>query len=298
MVPLPSFSGLTAFYAAVRHGTLTAAAAELNVSQPAVSRRIAMLEEDLGCRLFDRSHKPARLTEEGRTLLRALRSGFGQIEQAVDSLRQQNQKQTVTITGPSGFVAFWLIPRLADLEAAFPELTIRIMSQEQGEAFAAAELSVRFGLPDPTAPSETRILSEDVYPVASPLYLARKGVGVEKVDYAQMTLLTMQSARRHWYDWPAWFEAMGQEMPRGARLLDFNTYAMLVNAALAGQGVCLSWSGLLETFMESGALVRLAGPSVTSSRGYFVTARDGLAARRDVRGILAWISAQGSQETQ
>ena len=133
MAHLPPFSGLTAFYAAVRHGTLTGAARELNVSQPAVSRRIAALEADLGCHLFDRSHKPARLTQQGREMMRALRSGFGQIEAAADQIRRSDGKQVVTVTGPAGFVGFWLIPRLGGLEAAFPEVTIRIISQEYGD---------------------------------------------------------------------------------------------------------------------------------------------------------------------
>lgn len=295
MTLLPSFSGLTAFYAAVRNGTLTGAASELNVSQPAISRRIAALEADLGCRLFDRTHKPARLTEEGRVLLRALRSGFGQIEQAVDVLRQGNGKQAITISGPSGFVAFWLIPRLEDLKLAFPELTIRIMSHEHGEATPTAEVSVRFGLPDPTQQGETRFLSEDVFPVANPLYLARKDMSAGDVEYARLTLLTMQSGRRHWYDWPAWLEAAGKPKLEPAHFMDFNNYAMLVNAALAGQGVCLSWAGLLDSFLETGALVRIAGPSVTSQRGYFVAARDGHAARPDVIAVLDWIQSHDGQ---
>ena len=109
---LPAFSGLTAFYAAARHGTLTGAARELNVSQPAISRRIAALEADLGCALFDRARKPAQITEAGQQLLRALRSGFGQIEQVTDQLRQGSRNRVVTVLGPSGFVAYWLIPRL------------------------------------------------------------------------------------------------------------------------------------------------------------------------------------------
>jgi len=290
---LPSFSGLTAFYAAVRNGTLTGAAAELNVSQPAISRRIAALEVDLGCRLFDRTNKPARLTEDGRILLRAVRSGFGQIEQAVDALRQGSSKQTISISGPSGFVAFWLIPRLEDLKVAFPKLTIRIVSHEQGEAMPTAEVSVRFGLPDPTVPGETRILSEDVFPVANPLYLSRNEMNASDVDYSRLTLLTMQSGRRHWYDWPAWFEATGKREPEPAQFMDFNNYSMLVNATLAGQGIGLSWAGLLDSFLETGVLLRIASPSVTSQRGYFVAAREGRAARRDVLTVLGWIQSQG-----
>jgi len=286
MAQLPAFSGLTAFYAAVRHGTLTGAARELNVSQPAISRRIAALEADLGCALFDRAHKPARMTDEGRQLMRALRSGFGQIEQVVDTLRQGVDKKVVTISGPSGFVAYWLIPRLAELETSFPELTIRIMSEDQGGAGQAADIDVRFGLPDAERPGEAKILGEEVYPVASPLYLARRGITPDQFSFSDVTFLTTETKRRHWYDWQAWFEASDLTYPAKARTLEFNAYAMVVNAALAGQGISLSWAGLLDSFLETGALVRLPGISVTSQRGYFIAARDGLAARKEVRGIF------------
>lgn len=286
---LPPFSGLTAFYAAVRHGTLTGAARELNVSQPAVSRRIAALEEDLGCRLFDRSHKPARLTQQGREMMRALRTGFGQIEAAAETIRRGNAKRVVTVTGPSGFVGFWLIPKLAELEAAFPELTIRIMSQEYGDPDRSGDVSIRYGLASEAEPLARRILGNEVFPVASPHYLARHD---SPPDLAKLTLLTMESARQHWHDWPSWFEAAGERMPAGVRQLDFNSYAMLVNAALAGQGVCLCWSGLLDSFLNTGAMVRLDGPSARSVRGYFITRRDGLAASAEVTGIHDWIVAE------
>ena len=84
-------------------------------------------------------------------------------------------------------------------------------------------------------------------------------------------------------------------MPQTARSLDFSSYAMLVNAGLAGQGVFLAWDGVLNTFLDTGALVRLYGPSAVSSRGYFASTRDGLAAGEDVRIILDWIVNEASK---
>ena len=63
----------------------------------------------------------------------------------------------------------------------------------------------------------------------------------------------METARSQWHDWPSWFRAVGVPMPHKARVLDFSSYAMLVNAALAGQGVCLCWDGVLDRFLEAGA---------------------------------------------
>lgn len=293
-VRLPAFSGLTAFYAAVRHGTLTGAARELNVSQPAISRRIAALEEDLGCSLFDRSRKPVQLTQQGRDLAHVLRGSFGQIENVVERIRQGQDKGVVTVSAPSGLVGAWLIPKLAELEAAFPEVTIRIISQEYGDPERPGDVSVRFGLPDAGVAGEALILGNGVFPVASPLYLQRCGIEADVDTFDGMTLLTMESSRRHWHDWPSWFQAQGLEVPRDVRLLDFNSYAMVVNAALAAQGVCLCWSGLLADFLESGAMVRLGQAQAHSARGYYVAARDGLAARAEVRAVADWITRRGA----
>ena len=290
---LPSFAGLTAFYAAARLGTLTAAARELNVSQPAVSRRIADLEADLGCHLFDRSRKPVKMTQHGRSLLKALHGGFGQIESAVGQIRQASQGKVVSVTAPSGFVAFWLIPRLGELEADFPETTIRIISQEYGEAVRPGDIVIRFGHRE--AEEETRLLGDAVFPTASPLYLANRGMNGQDYDFSRMTLLTMETARSQWHDWPSWFQSAGLEMPKGARVLDFNSYAMLVNAALAGQGVCLCWDGVLDSFLDTGAMTRLEGSTAVSARGYFLSARDGLAAEPHVRDILTWIAETGQK---
>lgn len=289
MERLPGFSGLTAFYAAARHGTLTGAAQELNVSQPAVSRRIASLEVDLGSALFDRSHKPARMTQAGKDLLQALHSGFGQIEDAVSQIRKAAETRVVTVTAPAGFVGFWLIPRLGELEQAFPDVTIRIISQEYGEVLRPGDLVVRFGLPGGGGEDERRLLGDEVYAAASPLYLSRLGMATGEYDFSRMTFLTMEAARSQWHDWPSWFKSVGQTMPRRARVLDFSSYAMLVNAGLAGQGVFLAWGGILDSFLETGALLRLEAPTATSARGYFAGLRDGAAAKGDVREILDWI---------
>ncbi len=293
---LPSFSGLTAFYAAARLGGLTAAASELNVTQPAVSRRIAALEQDLGCLLFDRSHKPVKMTFEGRELLKSLRQSFGQIEDTVSLLRQRGQGRVVSVSAPAGFVAFWLIPHLGELEDVFPEITIRIISQEYGERTRPGDIAIRFGLEDEGDGQEKRLLTRAVYPVASPLYLQRRKMDQDSYDLSNVTLLTMETARSQWHDWPSWFDAVGQPMPQGARQLDFSSYPMLVNAILAGQGVGLCWGGVLDTFLDTGAAVRLNAPEALSERGYFARRRDGGAIGQDAETIYDWLLQRASME--
>jgi DNA-binding transcriptional LysR family regulator len=199
----------------------------------------------------------------------------------------------VTVAGPSGFIAFWLIPQLAALEDAFPDVTIRIMNIENNSQDRSADIIVRFGMPDDLQAGELKILGEEVFPVASPLYMSKRRIRPPVQEFSGLTLLTMETARRHWHDWPSWFEAVQEPLPVAPRYVDFNAYSMVVNAALAGQGVCLCWSGLLDDFLAAGALVRLSDKSAKSKRGYLLSARDGLAARKDALAVLAWIKKAG-----
>jgi LysR family glycine cleavage system transcriptional activator len=294
METLPSFSGLTAFLAVTRHGTLTRAAQSLNVSQPAISRRIALLETELGTPLYDRSHKPLQLTEAGQQLGHALTEGLGRISNTVAQIRESHSPRSVSVAGPSGFIAFWLIPRLGALHDACPGVTVRILSHEHGNSPAAADLIVRFDRLDNPGGGGHKILGETVFAAASPLYLARNPVADGLADLSGHVMLGMEPGRHNWYDWPSWFKAVDKPMPARPRMLEFNAYAMLINAALAGQGLCLCWSGLLDSFLETGALVRLSGPEAHSNRGYIMAPREPGKPRAAVDKVFSWIVSQSA----
>jgi DNA-binding transcriptional LysR family regulator len=284
-------SALIAFDAAARHASFTRAARELNVSQPAVSRRVAQLEADLGVELISRQTKPLHLTETGQKLFEALRSGLGRIEAAVLDIRNAIDPSRIEISAGSGFAAFWLIPRLSALQAAFPKCNIRIISQTHREDTAAGDIQIRFGdgvWPDTRA---AKIMGEEVFAVASPIHRpAIKGF-IPIAQIASHRLLNLQSARQPWYDWYGWLEALGSTTGKPLKLVEFDNYALLINATLAGQGLALCWSGLLDQLLDSGALIRVSEQSVTSSRGYFVTCRRDVAPVSSVQAIADWIAS-------
>src|ERR1700755_2229706 len=119
---LPSSHALFVFDAAARNGSFTAAAAELNVSQPAVSRMLRQFEEYLGVRLFDRTAGRAVLTEEGELLYRRVLDGFRSIESGlVEIERRRKGTETITLSVSSAFTTHWLMPRIERLQRAFPD---------------------------------------------------------------------------------------------------------------------------------------------------------------------------------
>lgn len=290
MFRLPAFSNLIAFDAVARHGTLTSAAAELNVSQPAVSRRIALLEADLGAPLFNRAVKPLALTANGEKLFDVLRSGLSRLEVVVDRIRNEPDGNSLTISAASGLAAYWLIPRLPAMQAAFPRISIRITSQSHSEDTLAGDLQIRFGEGSWPTLTCTQILGEEVFPVASPLFLKGQPLPLSQHDMMQTRLLDMQNNRHTWYDWETWFDEVGAPVTGKLQTLAFDSYVLLVSAALAGQGICLCWSGLLDTFLASGALVRLSELSATSSRGYFVTFPSEPAVDPQVEAVAGWLA--------
>lgn len=290
---LPAFSGLSALHAIARLGTLSAAANDLNVSQPAISRRIAALEEDLGCKLFDRTSRPLALTPQGQDLAETLANSLGQIEATVDRLRKASAKPTVSISGPSGFISFWLIPQLPALSEAFSDVNVRVMTKELGMNMRPGDIDIQFTTPsalrDDAAFEIRKVMGEQVIAAASPWYISQHGMPQQLGDMRNHVLLSMEN-NTSWYDWPRWFKQQGQKWPSPKREVEFSAYSILVGALLAGQGIGLAWSGLLDSFFESGALVQLGDYTVSSERGYFLSLRDAERANDTVRDMAAWIA--------
>lgn len=287
---LPPLSSLLAFDTAARHASFTRAARELNVSQPAVSRRVAMLEADLGVLLFDRRSKPLRRTETGDRLFEALRAGLARIEGAIAEIRAAVDPARIEISAGPGFAAFWLIPRLPELERRFPGRNIRIISQGHREDTMAGDIQIRFGDGAWPGVRATKLMGEEVFVVCSPVHRPAIQGFLSPDQIRSRRLLRLQGDRQPWHDWAGWFEAVGAAAKKPRRFVEFDNYAPLINATLSGQGLALCWNGLLGQFLDSGALIRVSAAAVTSSRGYFVTHRDDIAPNSPVRAIASWIA--------
>lgn len=268
---LPAFINLLAFDAAARHGTFTKAARELDVSQPAMSRRVAALEEDLGVKLFLRDTRPLTLTETGQRLFEVLHSGLSRLETLVEDIRNQRSGKALTITAGPGFSSFWLIPRLPSLCAAFPDYNLRIMSGDHSYDDPDGDVHIRFGEGHWSGEKAQKILGEEVYAVCSPSYLQGRGAPLPLEQLKLERLLELSGPVDRWYTWGSWFKAAGSAARERPRTIGFDSYSLLIGAALGGQGVALCWAGLLDQYLQSGALVRVSLEAVKSDRGYYAS---------------------------
>src|SRR5919206_1267097 len=255
--PLP-LSALRAFEAAARTGSFRAAADDLSLTPSAVSHAVRGLEETLGTTLFLRQGRSIRLTNEGRTLMRHVERGFGELLLGIGNVSAHARHLLRVHSAPS-FAAQWLLPRLRRLLQEVEGLELRIAASTDYARFATDEfdLDIVYGMPSPDlyGPSMHQNLivlplgTEIVTPLCAPALAAR--IRTPR-DLLRQTLIESESKKVRW---PAWFAANGliAPEPRGPR---FDRSFLSLSAAVDELGVALESMRLAERELASGRLVQ------------------------------------------
>ena len=199
---LPPLTWLRAFEATARHLSFTRAAAELNLTQPAVSQHVRSLESLLGRDLFIRKTRALELTEDGANYLPGLREAFDLIASSTRAFTGGDRGRNMTLQCNMAFSVFWLAPRLHRLYARFPWLVLNIVTPiwdpERHAANAAAE--IRFGRPEEMPASAQKLSDETCFPVSAP--------GVCTGD-ATLELATLFDCAGTTGTWDSWYKDSG-----------------------------------------------------------------------------------------
>lgn len=254
---MPPVSSLVVFEAAGRLNNFTAAAQELNVTQAAVSRQILGLEAHLGITLFHRQHRQVRLTAEGITLHQAVSQGLLAIIDCIQRLTAAQNRAAISIGATLGFATLWLMPRLSEFNAEYPDIQLRLISSDTlGDlADEQLDLAIRYGTGNWSDVKATRMFDGEVFPVCSPDFLKRFPVPRGMADIDSLPLLEMEAIDPSWMSWEAWRTT--SSAPRlNNRRLRFNNYPLLIQSAIAGQGLALGWRYLIDDPLNNGQLVR------------------------------------------
>ena len=264
---------LSVFESAARLASFTAAARELGSTQPAVSQRIVQLEAELGTPLFERGHRGVTLTVEGLRLYEAVRQSLGTIRDAVTEIRAARAKGALTILTDAGFATYWLVPRLMDLRRLLPDVTVKVVTSQS--AFDPrrdhADVAIAFGEGDWSPCTATRLFQEQVVAVCSPAFAQAHPEIATPADLRTAPLLHVQPTEpERWLGWNGWFAMHALSAPPDEHGSTFNSYALVMHAALTHQGVALGWLPLVDELIRSGQLVMLFDEPVTTPRGYFL----------------------------
>ena len=281
---LPFLNGIRAFEAAARHGGFARAADELNVTAPAVSRMVKLLEERLGVGLFHRRPNGLELTLAGQRYS----GGLGPILDALATLTAEvtasGAARTLTVgVGPT-FAIRWLIPRLADFRAEAPDIDVHITTGGVAAPYSENwSCGIILGDGDWPGLVAEPLFAADLLPVCAPAIAARLK---EPADLVSASLIRVQHAPE---DWPRWLAATGTDAPM-VYGPEFEFHGQALQAALDGVGVAMGIRPYVDDDLAAGRLVAPFALSIPKGSEWYLVHHPARLEDPSFQVFHAWIT--------
>ncbi len=291
---LPPLNALRAFEAAARHGSFTRAADELCVTQGAVSQQVKALETDLKLRLFNRAPGGLELTESGRDYLGVVRDALDRIAIGTERLRQRQGSGSLTVSVSPDFAAKFLVHRLGRFSQAHPDISLRISVDMHHVDFARedVDMAVRHGDGSWQGLQAVRLCAEHLFAVCSPGLVAGTDCPLAPQDL--LTLPLLHPDRRE--TWQEWFQAAGVEGADVSRGPVMNRAAILIDAAINGQGAALACTTLAAADLLSVRLIRPVEFSMPLSNSYWIVCPKAAAGMPKIKIFREWLMAEAAED--
>ncbi|HEI8866347.1 LysR substrate-binding domain-containing protein [Serratia sp. AKBS12] len=287
---LPPLGALRAFHAVAGCLSFKRAADQLGVSATAVSHQIRLLETSLACRVCERSAQGVSLTAAGQTLYAGTQRAFAALEEATAQIAHANQPPALTVTTTSNFLTHWLVPRLADFKAQFPQIDLRLHTSVERVDLTQhrVDAAIRYR-ETPETDLPCTLLHEDRFIlVASPTLHIRQLDDLRSVTLFHVEQRHVPADAPDWSHWQRLYGPPDLNINAGLRFSD-ETHAL--QAAVAGQGVVIASQLLAQDQLQRGVLVAPFACSLPGARYYWVTGEDS-AEREDVVALREWLLRQ------
>ncbi|MCP3473494.1 LysR family transcriptional regulator [Bradyrhizobium sp. CCGUVB1N3] len=286
---LPSTAVLAAFEATARTGSMTLAARELQLTQSAVSRQIKMLEEQLEVELFIRERQTVRLNSVGESYAREIREALHKISTASFNLHANPRGGSLNLAILPTFGTRWLAPRLPRFLAANPGITINLATRLSYFDFRVESLdaAIHFGQPEWPGAEMALLRSEQVIPACSP-GLKRQYHFRVAGDLRNAPLLSISTRFHAWDRWFLIHDAPG----RTTQGMVFDQFATAAQAAIAGLGVALLPTFLIQDELASRKLVRAINLPMESPERYYLVWPSERAKYPPLAAFREWLLAE------
>jgi DNA-binding transcriptional LysR family regulator len=286
MIPrrhLPSIPSLLALEALARLGTASAAAAELGLTQSAVSHQLAALEGQLGVTLFLREKGRLAPTPAAQDFVAEARTCLQRLAAAALTLRANPQGGTLSLAILPAFGMRWLAPRLAAFAKEHPEVTVNLSTRLKPFDFAETsfDAAIHYGRQDWPGAAYLKLLDEEILPVAAPGITAKSPEEVRALP-----LLQLESRPNDWHRWFTHHGLAGQRPPA----MLFDQFATMQQATIHGMGAALLPLFLIEEDLAAGRLCPLYGPSIPAAGSYYLVWPANRPPRAPLASFTAWLA--------
>ena len=290
----PSLPELHAFACAARLGSYSQAAAQLQVTQGAISRAIARLQEHLELQLFERAGRRCVLTHAGAEYLRAVAPSVDAIEAATRAVRERRKPRQLRLAVAPTLFSHWLIPRLPGFAARHPGIGLAFAPYQRNDPLTAPDVDAwicvgRSAWPDGIATAY--LVGRELVPICHPA--AQPSIRAPADLLAQPLLF-----HTHYPDnWRHWFAGVGCAHGPLVPAADFELVSLLVQAVIAGMGVAVVQRALVEPELAAGRIAIALDAPVLLERGYHLCLRSGRAPQPALQELRAWLLEQAGTPT-
>ena len=279
------------FEAAARLGSFTLAAEELHMQQPSVSAAIKQIEARLNIVLFYRSHRKITLTSAGRRLYSGVSSGLSTMEGAISAVQDMAQNDHVTVSTSSAFSTYWMIPRMAQLHKLHPTIELRVQNtdRELDLAIENISLGIRIGQGHWQGYESAKLADEIIFPVASPRVMAAAPDIRSIPSLLNQRLIHLEEPVRErptWKDWFSHHDIAHIELSGGLRL---NDYALVLQAAISGEGFAIGWRHIVREMIEKGVLAGREAWQWRTGRGIYLVWSDSRPLSLSAQKVRDWM---------
>lgn len=280
---------LIGFEAAARLESFSLAAAELNMTQSAVSHQIKALETQLGQLLFRRINRGVELTDAGRDLRTTAAATLETLRLGVRRLDFYTKPGSVVVIMPAGFCTGWYMPRLSALVDDLPGLEPWVVTTDAAPDFSHSEVdfAIRRGRGAWDGLIAVKLFDDAVQPMCAPGLRAQMPAVVTPRSLQDFSLLHHEEDE----DWQRWFAEAGIARAGFVKGLNFSDPGMALEAAVRGHGICLGSQRLAAERLTKGDLVAF-GPPIPAARATYLLAHPRNLKRPGVAELWDWFLRQ------
>ena len=283
---------LRIFARVVQCGSFTKAAQELNMTQAAVSYAMKQLEAAVGVALFRREHQRVKLTEDGRRYHQDVTLALEHIHRSTETLRRSQSGTHVTLSCSTAFASWWMLPRLALFRQDNPGIDLRLQTTDKDIDLDAegVSLGIRRGDGRYLGLDAVEMVGEAIIPICSPAYLDRAGTLNSVADLRTQRLIHLDEPFRARPNWADYFRAMGVNRGADDMGLHLNDYALVVGAALEGQGIALGWRHQTDHLVARGLLVHPVERPWVTGLAFHVVWPHGVQLAPEAEAVRDWLA--------
>jgi DNA-binding transcriptional LysR family regulator len=294
---IPSIESLLAFEVAARYLSFTRAADALSLTQSAICKQIAALEDTLGVPLFNRVKKRLSLTEAGALYAKRVSEHLDLLERDTTAvMAHRGERNVLELAVIPTFGTRWLIPRLVKFHDANPDVILNLTTYSDRFVFPEThfDAAIHFGVPAWPGAVSSFLFGEELVPVCSPLLLKSHPCDSPR-DLAALPLLHQSNRHDAWRRWFASVGVSDVDVSGGPR---FDLFSMLVEAARAGLGAVLVPRFFALDELASGELVAPFEVPLSSDMGYYLV-RPEIGSNPALQHFTEWLlnEAEAYRET-